>query len=117
MVFLLPLHGAVPHFLLTAPLSQEAGFFSFLFFFRGKFHCAIFSGDNLASHINFILLPTLLVGTGGLSVEQPRDAGSGAGLWCAGGRGLPSPTTDPAPPAPCLAMSPWWRLAQPGHSP
>lgn len=94
-------------------------FFPFLFFlfffFRGKFHCAIFSGDNLASRNNFILLPALPAGAGGCLWEQmPRDAETAAGLRCAGRRGLPPSASDQAPPA--LHVNPRRRPAQPGCS-
>lgn len=53
----------VPTSLLTAPLSARSSFLGFfgvffflLFFSRGKFHCAIYSGDSSTSCSNFILL-------------------------------------------------------------
>lgn len=69
-----------PRSLLAAPLSARSSFLFFFFLFspRGKFHCAIFSGDSSASRSNFALLLALPEGSRGV----PGCGGCGGAAVC-----------------------------------
>lgn len=112
------LKGAAP--LLSAPCSRfpsrspfvsKKQLFVFLFLFspRGKFHCAIFSGDSSASCSNFALLLALPEGSRGV----PGCGGCGRAAVCVQVEAVPRRGADEALLAPAVRGDPWQSPARP----